>query len=161
MSDTNNDPSRGSFWVTCYTDASFCVDGARWGVYLRAPDECIEKSGKCPDYVCDSLEAELSAILAGVYLVLKRWGREVRGIFVRSDCKSAIDLLQTPLTARTQRRRPGIVRLRERILSLAYGHGVELHLRWVRGHQQGNSAQAFVNRRCDELARGPRKRKKR
>jgi ribonuclease HI len=113
----------------------------------------VVRSGACPPYVKSSLEAEVAAIFAGIFLSRRTWGDAVRGVVVRTDCQAAIDHLSAEsLRPRLQRRQPGLVRLREKIHALIEQHGIELELRWVKGHQVTNTAQAFLNRACDQLA---------
>jgi ribonuclease HI len=103
--------------------------------------------------VASSLDAELSAIFAGIYLSHRAWGDSVRGVVVRTDCQVAIRLLTVEsLRQRTLNRNPGAVRLREKILAFAKQHAIELDFRWVKGHQSTNTVQAYLNRACDKLA---------
>jgi hypothetical protein len=146
--------TRGSrFWVTCYTDASFSRTAAGWGVWLRSARGRIVRHGACPPYVSSANEAEMAAIFAGVFLARRAWGEAVRGLVVYTDSQAAIGFLRDEaLSARIQRSAPGIVRLREKIRSLAGEHGIELDLRWVKGHQRTNTVRAYLNARCDQLA---------
>lgn len=141
------------FWVTCYTDASFSHSGAGWAVWGRCVEGRLVRRGACPGYVKSSLEAELAAVFAGIFLSCQTWGARVRGVVVRTDCQPAIHLLTTDgVRPRTQKRWPGAMRLRAKILGLVKERGIGLDLRWVMGHQASNSVQAYLNRACDELA---------
>jgi ribonuclease HI len=103
--------------------------------------------------VASALDAELSAIFAGIYLAHRAWGDRVRGVVVRTDCQAAIHLLTVAsLRQRTQKRNPGAARLREKIRAFAREHGIALDFRWVKGHQTTNTVQAYLNRARDELA---------
>ncbi|WP_437730748.1 RNase H family protein [Sorangium sp. So ce1335] len=146
------------FWVTCYTDASFGPSGAGWAVWARCVEGRVVRRGACPAYVTSSLEAELAAIFAGVFVAYRTWGARIRGVVVRTDCQAAIHLLTTDaVRPRTQKRWPGAMRLREKILALVKERGIGLDLRWVMGHQASNSVQAYLNRACDKLAAKARK----
>jgi len=141
------------FWVTCYTDASFRPKGAGWAVWLRSLAGRVLRRGPCPPYVKNSLDAELSAIFAGVYVAWRTWGGAVRGVVIRTDCQSAIDLLSgVTISARFRRRWPGTIKLCTKIRAFADEHDIELDLRWVKGHQKGNTVQAYLNKECDRLA---------
>lgn len=141
------------FWVTCYTDASYTRRAAGWGVWLRSARGRIVRHGACPPYVSSANEAEMAAIFAGVYLARKAWGAAVCGLFVFTDSQAAIGFLNgEALRPRVERSAPGIVRLRDRIRAFAAEHGIELDLRWVKGHQKTDSVRAYLNARCDLLA---------
>ncbi|WP_437934580.1 RNase H family protein [Sorangium sp. So ce341] len=145
------------FWVTCYTDASFGRSGAGWAVWARCVEGRVVRSGACPGYVTSSLEAELAAIFAGVFVACRTWGARIGGVVVRTDCQAAILLLTTDaVRPRTQKRWPGAMRLRAKILALVKERGIDLELRWVMGHQASHSVQAYLNRACDELAAAAR-----
>lgn len=146
------------FWVTCYADASFTRRGAAWAVWLRSEEGRLVRRGPCPAYVKGSIEAELAAVFAGVYLARKTWGAAVRGVYVRTDCQAIVGMLQSPaLRPRVARSHPGLARLWEKVRAFAAEHAIELDLRWVRGHQKGGSTQAWLNRQCDALAGVSRK----
>ncbi|KYF56623.1 hypothetical protein BE08_42920 [Sorangium cellulosum] len=87
--------SESRFWVTCYTDASFGPSGAGWAVWARCVEGRVVRRGACPGYVTSSLEAELAAIFAGVFVACRTWGARIRGVVVRTDCQAAIHLLTT------------------------------------------------------------------
>ncbi|WP_080682449.1 ribonuclease H family protein [Sorangium cellulosum] len=141
------------FWVTCYTDASFTPIAAGWGVWLRSTRGRIVRHGACPPYVSSANEAELAAIFAGVYLARKVWGDAVRGLVVYTDSQAAVRFLSDEaLKPRIQRNAPAVARLRERIRTFSNEHGIELDLRWVKGHQRTNTVRAYLNARCDQLA---------
>ncbi|WP_437991014.1 ribonuclease H family protein [Sorangium sp. So ce145] len=145
------------FWVTCYTDASFSPIVAGWGVWLRSTRGRIVRHGACPPYVSSANEAELAAIFAGVYLARKAWGEAVRGLVVYTDSQAAVRFLSDgALKPRIQRNAPAVARLRERIRTFSNEHGIEMDLRWVKGHQRTNTVRAYLNARCDQLARAAR-----
>jgi ribonuclease HI len=143
-------------WVTCYADASFHPgQGGAWGVWLRSDAGRLVRHGACPAYVHDATVAELSAIFAGVYLALRTWGERVRGVSVRSDSQNALALADanSPLA-----RREHVRRLQLKLRLLLEEARVELDCKWVRGHQPaGAGTSAYLNRRCDKLARRARK----
>jgi ribonuclease HI len=147
-------------WVTCYTDASFSRrHGGAWAVWLRSTKGRIVQSGVCPSYVKDSNVAELAAIFAGVYIAIRSWGSQVRGIFVRSDSVVALAWVdpQAPLGRLRATRR-----LQRKLRELLASAGVELSCRHARGHRPRNeSTSAFLNAHCDRLARDARLRRPR
>jgi hypothetical protein len=141
------------FWVTCYTDASFTPTAAGWGVWLRSARGRIVRHGACPPYVSSANEAEMAAIFAGIYLARRTWGEAVRGLVVYTDSQAAVGFLGgEALKARIERNAPGIAKLRERIRTFSSEHGIELDLRWIKGHQRTNTVRAYLNARCDQLA---------
>jgi ribonuclease HI len=151
--DSRGEGAGSRFWVTCYTDASFTPTAAAWGVWLRSARGRIVRHGACPPYVRSANEAEMAAIFAGVYLARRAWGAAVRGLVVYTDSQAAVDFLSgEALRARIQRTAPGVARLREKIRAFSGEHGIELDLRWVKGHQPPNTVRAYLNAQCDQLA---------
>lgn len=147
-------------WITCYADASFkAAEGGAWAVWLRGPDGRVVKSGRCPPYVLSSHAAELCAIYAGVHLAGVTWAGRVRGVLVCSDSTSA--LAAAAPGARLSKDQ-GTRRLQELLRAAVQRLGVELALRWVKGHRPvRSSAQAFLNAVCDKLARRAREKEAR
>jgi hypothetical protein len=95
----------------------------------------------------------MAAIFAGIYLARKAWGAAVRGLVVYTDSQAAIGFLSGEVRKACSRRNaPGIMRLRERIREFSDEHGIELDLRWVKGHQRTNTVRAYLNAQCDQLA---------
>ena len=123
--------------------------GAGWAVWLRSSEGRVVRSGRCPSYVQSSNAAELSAIYAGVFLAVDAWGDRVGSVLVCADCQGALALAEPSLSPW-----PAMRRLQEKLRALLEGRGVALSLRWVRGHQApSRSTQAYLNGRCDALAR--------
>lgn len=120
---------------------------------MRSARGRIVRRGACPSYVRSANEAEMAAIFAGVYMAWKAWGAAVRGLVVYTDSQAAVGFLNgEALRPRIQRHAPGVARLRERIRAFAGEHGIELDVRWVKGHQQTNTVRAYLNAQCDRLA---------
>lgn len=138
------------FWVTCYTDASFSREGAGWGVWLRSNLGRLVRRGPCPAYVHSANEAEMAAIFAGLYLAHRTWGAAVRGIWIFTDSQAAIHVLTAD--PHGKRSTLGVARLRDKIRTFAEEHGIELDLRWVKGHQKTNTQRAYLNGQCDRMA---------
>ncbi len=142
-------------WVTCYTDASYSpMSGGAWGVWLRSNLGRLKRHGRCPDYVRNSIQAELAAIFAGVHLSLARWGAAVEGILIRSDSQGALVWLEPD---RPPARDKALRKLQSKIHEAAGTHGVTLSGRWVKGHQKTGSLEAFLNNQCDKMARKRRR----
>ncbi|MCU0691584.1 MAG: hypothetical protein MUF54_09295 [Polyangiaceae bacterium] len=144
-------------FVTCYTDASYSpAAGGSWAVWLRSDQGRLVRSGPCPDWIGDSVAAELAAIFAGIYLAVRTWGPTVKTVLVRSDCQAALGLADC--TAQLSRR-PPLRRLQERTRAAVARGGICLMLRWVPGHQSARSSTwSWLNVRCDRLAKEARKR---
>ena len=122
-------------------------------MWLRSVKGRVVRQGPCPPYVKRSVEAELAAIFAGLTIARRTWGDAVRGVVIRTDCQEAINLLSTSeMNAKARRRWPGTLVLCTKIRELAAAHGIELELRWVKGHQSTNTIQAYLNNACDKRA---------
>ena len=132
------------FWVTCYTDASFTPTAAGWGVWLRSARGPIVRHG-CLSTVCEQRQwGGNGSDLHRVYLARKAWGEAVRGLVVYTDSQAAVGFLcGEACKARIQRNAPGIAKLRERIRTFSSEHGIELDLRWLKGHQRTNTLRAY------------------
>jgi ribonuclease HI len=143
-------------WVTCYTDASYSDDaGGAWAVWLRCDRGRLVRSGLCPPYVREANAAELAAIFAGLHLAVTTWGSRVDGVSLRSDSKVALGHADPESKLS---RNSALRRLQERVRSLLREHDLELDCRWVRGHQRVEAGtHAFLNDRCDRLAKRARK----
>ncbi len=143
-------------WVTLYTDASW-HPGRReggWAVWAKSEVGRIVRSGACPPYAKSATHAEMAAVFAGIYLVLRTWGAKVEGIQVRSDNQQAMEAVgvRAPLS-----RDPVLRRLQEKVRELVQGR-VHIRPRWVKGHRnpQGDVT-AWLNAHCDREARRARK----
>jgi ribonuclease HI len=105
--------------------------------------------GTCPLYVRDSNAAELSAIYAGIYLACRIWP-STTGVLVCSDSQSALAaaVLAAPLSSD-----PAMRRLQQRLRELANREHLQLHFKWVKGHQRVSaSTSAWLNNQVDRLA---------
>lgn len=130
--------------TTLYTDASFKDGRGGWACWARSSRGRGIRSGPCPEYVKDALTAELCAVYCGVWLICQNWP-ETEAILVRSDCQAVcVDPRDRTYEHETRER------LRRQIVEALGGR--RIIFRWVKGHQRGNSVQAYLNRRCDQLA---------
>jgi len=143
-------PQGGRVLTTLYCDASFCPDKkvGGWAIWLRSEHGRIVEDGPTPEYCQNSYEAELAAIYAGIYRTSRRWPMTA-AILVRSDCQTALDLMENRYEARSG----GGRRLATKIQELKARHDLRLIPRWVKGHQRGSKTDAWLNNKVDELAR--------
>lgn len=134
--------------TTLYCDASWYHEEkvGGWAIWLRSEKGRIVRAGAVPDYCLHAYEAEFAAVFAGIHLALVSWP-ETKAILVRSDCDSALKLM----TGRHQPRHEGARRLAEKVAE--FRSSVRLLPRWVKGHQSGDSTEAWINRRVDRMAR--------
>lgn len=148
-------------WVTLYTDAGWSPQhGGTWAFRVRHSFNPIrhEDYGYVEPHARDANSAEMAAIVFGAEWVLRTYDR-VDGIGVRTDSKTAISVLK--FGAR-RHRRADYRYWQERMAramhkkSETQGHTCKLRLRWVRGHQVGDTTRIWLNNRCDELARKAR-----
>jgi len=135
--------------TTLYCDASFCpvTLAGGWAVWLRSNSGRIVESGKTPEYVVNSNDAELSAIFAGIYRAVTQWS-ETEAILVRSDCQSALAQMEDPSRAY----QPETRKLATKIRKLREKHNVKLISRWVKGHQKVAKTDAWINNQVDRMA---------
>ncbi len=144
-------------WVTLYTDASW-HPGRReggWAVWARSELGRIVRSGACPSYTQSAAHAELAAVYAGIFLVVKKWGEQVEGIQVRSDNQQALEAVQRGAAPAKD---PVMRHLQQMIEELVRGR-VYLRPRWVKGHRNPNGdVTAWLNAHCDREAKRARQR---
>ena len=133
-----------------YCDASWYTDErcGGWGVWLKSDQGRVVTSGVIPAYVGRSHEAELAAIFAGIYLAMKEWPNTSR-IIVRNDCGAALNLMAGKQLPKP--RHVGAIRLIEKIDQ--FRPYVKLIPRWVKGHQNTGTTEAWLNQRVDRMAR--------
>jgi ribonuclease HI len=140
-------------WVTLYTDASYNAEGGGWGIWAKSERGRIIESGRCPDTVTEAILAEMWAIVEGVQAIKQKWGEGLTGIHVKTDCQGAV----TALKYRAKPcRRDDMRRIQERVRELL-APDTRIMVRWVKGHQENKSTQAWLNNRVDGLSREHRR----
>lgn len=135
--------------TTLYCDASFCHQSkvGGWAVWLRSDQGRHVESGPMPDYCTSSNDAELAAIYAGIYRAATMWP-QAEVVLVRSDSDTALNWM----ARRHEASSPGSRRLVAKIRDLEKQHRLRLVPRWVQSHQRGNTTDAYLNRRVDQMA---------
>lgn len=141
-------PKYDGMLTTLYCDASWYQEErvGGWAVWLRSERGRIVRAGTVPDYCEHAYEAELAAIFAGVYLTTASWP-DTSAIVVRSDCDAALKLM----SGRNLPRHQGAHMLTSKISEIQ--KSIRLLPKWVKGHQSGDSTEAWINRKVDRLAR--------
>ncbi len=136
-------------WVTAYVDASWCpkTKAAGWAVWLRCNQgrEVLSGSFTCKS----SLEAEVVAAILGVKLAVEKFPN-AEAVLIKTDCDGAQKMLQF------EGKRPRSERLcmmQEKLVEFREAHDIWVKVRWTKGHDPGNEAPAYINRRVDRLAR--------
>jgi ribonuclease HI len=136
-------------WVTLYSDASFNGREGSWAIWLRSEKGRIVKSGKCPVAVDDNNAAEMYAALVGITVALRDWG-PLTGIQVNSDNQVVCTSLYS---WSKENRHPTILRIQTKIRQIVAESGVRIRTKHVRGHQRSDHTRAWLNNRCDRMAR--------
>jgi len=142
-------------WVTIYSDASFHrKNGGAWAVWLRSGAGRAVHRGTCPVYVRDCNAAELSAIYAGVYLACRIWPATT-GVLICSDSQSALAAADPTASLSLN---PAMHRLQQRLREVTSNKRLQLHFKWVKGHQRANaSTSAWLNNQVDRLVGSTRR----
>lgn len=140
--------------MTLYTDASFGLSSS-WAIYLRSEKGRITKSGKCPQTVDDSNAAEMYAALVGITVAIRDWG-PLTGIQINSDSRVVCGSLY-PWSP--ENRHPTIRRIQTEIRRIIKEAGIKIRAKHVRGHQRSVDTRAWINNRCDSMARKARERR--
>jgi ribonuclease HI len=151
-------------WCTVYTDASVVGNGAYVGVRciwgtLDPSDGPVrlEDIQACPPALvrADSFAAEIYGILFGVWVASQAWHEHgMTGCGVRCDNKGAVELVNRWQRKRKVHHKRADIRAIFKHFAEKIPKRVYIKARWVRGHQSGNTAQAWLNNRVDALARG-------
>lgn len=122
-------------------------------MWLRSDVGRIVQYGKCPDYVRDSTDAELAAILVGLHVAIMKWP-QTEGVKVYSDSTGAIHLASR---GSNLAQKPSTQRLQLKIRNILDSYGVALKFQWVKGHRTDKTVKAYLNGICDRLAKRARK----
>ena len=105
-------------------------------------------------YVRDCNAAELSAIYAGVYLACRIWPATT-GVLICSDSQSALAAADPTASLSLN---PAMHRLQQRLREVTSNKRLQLHFKWVKGHQRVNaSTSAWLNNQVDRLAGSTRR----
>lgn len=128
--------------ATVITDASFCMKTkkAGWAAWIRLDDgQCVKRYAAFKGHVDRSDLAEMKGAVNGIWLAMKHGATDV---LLQCDCKSVVDAINANNDKwKRQRAKGGIT-------------GVSVRSKWVRGHTDTDDARSYVNRWCDEKARG-------
>lgn len=130
--------------ATIYCDASYARDRAGIGAVARIGTRLIAVSRLCRFEVDSSLLAEGLAV-AGALETVHALMPDLRKAVIRTDCDSVVRALRN-------RRLPRILReVVPGIKAFAENNGIELDVRWVRGHK-ADSAEGHANGIAHRLA---------
>ena len=118
-----------------------------------APDErCIGGPARYTSGDCNA--AELSAIYAGVYLACRIWPATT-GVLICSDSQGALAAADPSASLSVN---PAMRRLQQRLREVTSNKRLQLHFKWVKGHQRVNaSTSAWLNNQVDRLAGSTRR----
>jgi ribonuclease HI len=130
--------------ATLYTDGSGL---GGYGIYGVSDHGRIECGGRC-EYR-DSVACELYAILEGIRTCLNQWGENIDRILVHSDSQQALKLTKNSFRNKLSPRED-LRELQKHFQALS--KQVRVDIRWVPGHQTGNSTEAYLNRKVDQIA---------
>lgn len=140
-----------SGWIGAYADASWDSNNSAknlggYAFWLRMPSRRVIRWGVTPPKVKNSSVAEAAAIFAAVAYA-RRYMHEVRGMTVKSDCKSIVDAFK----AKTSRD-PVVHEWITRAYAFAAEYKIDLRFAWVPGHKGDSSTQSYLNRAVDKHA---------
>lgn len=137
--------------ITLFTDASFCPTTrlASYAAWAKADGQVLRKSGMLKDLPENSTEAEIKAIINGLYFVLVEM-RPPEGswIIAQTDCKTAMDLFLGKV-----RSVPAWNGFTSVILPKLHQAKVKTDFRHVKAHKGNSSPKNAVNTWCDQEAR--------
>lgn len=126
-------------FCTVVTDASWCPHErvAGWAAWLVCDGNRHKQYGAFKETVASSTEAEVKAILNGLYLARKRY--DAQHYHVVSDCVGAMLKLQNALNWRHEL---------EKIVGTS-----RVTFKHVKAHTRNTDARSYVNNWCDVNAK--------
>ncbi len=138
--------------VTLYTDASLNPQdkAGGWAVWAASDQGRIIGGGVIPERYCaNSTYAEMAAVTAGVYNVVRQWSG-VTSILVRCDNQGVAQAIANYRNREIKiiARHPAM----QEMLAICLEQRVHLTSAWVKGHQKVDTRPAFVNNECDGIA---------
>lgn len=137
-------------WVTAYTDASFVRDRGGWSVWLRSERGRIVRSGECPGHICDSMCAELWAVIQAVEISISEWKDSVKGIQLNMDCISLCDRFW-PWSRSFARH--DLEALRMQVVETIKKADIRVRTKHVKGHSNGDGIRTYLNQQVDRMSR--------
>ncbi len=140
-------------WITLYCDASYKKGfGGTWAVWIKCDKGRLVNSGDCPSYVDNSISAEMYAAYEGIKQALKKWD-DVEGIQINSDCTTVCRAFW-PWSKKIKNASAKFIQ--ERTLKLLKEKEILVRGKHVKGHQKPTTTRAYINGRCDDMAREER-----
>lgn len=120
--------------ATVITDASYCprTRAGGWAAWITSDEGRTQHAGCFKDLAKTPTEAELWAMLNGIWLAYEAGATE---ILVQSDCTGAVHLINSKCPE-------------TRLFK-----GVHIYARHVKGHTDIKEPRFYVNRWCDEEAK--------
>lgn len=143
--------------ATIYTDISATLTEGNGGIYthgayaywIRHQSGRLIGGGTIPiEFMKSTNDMEMYGVYAGISKAVKALGRSLVKVYVRTDNKSVAQFL-TSNGGASQLGRYITRRLKE--------VGIELHAKWIKGHQTDDSTQTFINTAVDVISRSIRK----
>jgi ribonuclease HI len=143
-------------FMTGYSDASFKESGegsgSSWGIWVRDHKTRILRANVCPEWVVNSCQAEACGVWAAIHTALTHLDTKTGNILViKTDCQAVARFYgweqssSIPNDSDTSR-------IVVRAYRMAQDYGVKLIVKWVKGHQSGNTLSGYLNHRVDRLA---------
>lgn len=148
--------------VTVITDASYCSEtgAAGYGYWVVSERGRASGGGKFSYKAESSLDAEMKAIVNGIYIALREGiAQEGDRVLVQTDCQGAILFFeQVPRSKGRQKQYTSERRLVHRwFADLVYNSRLRVDFRHVKGHTSAPGSRFYANRICDQLARSSMK----
>lgn len=140
--------------VTIFTDASFChkTSAAGWAVWAKCQGETYRNSGGFKQSIAAPVEAEIGAIVNGVYLITNSLKiTSADKLLIQTDCEEAIAFLSGKGIMKTNFT---MSKMKAKYAGLLLACGVPtVEFRHVKGHRGTRDPRAAVNTWCDKAAR--------
>lgn len=140
----------GKKYVTITTDAGVRDKVGAYAFWIKTDDITIQRSGRFKNEVDGPHEAEMMAILNGLYKA-----KELRSFYsadiviINTDSKAAIHAFTAPI----DRVKKEYHFLRSQFLVVRKDIKQEIRFKHVKGHSKGKTSREWLNRWCDKELR--------
>jgi len=142
--------------ITLFTDASHChkTKIGAYAIWAKANGNTLRHSGVFKQKSADSADAELKAVINGVFVVLSVMQPAAGSrIIAQSDCLLAIRLLENPKPPKKKATRDKVSSIITEFRKRVAASGVSVEFRHVTGHKGNVTTRNAVNTWCDNECR--------
>lgn len=158
MSRNFSDRSTNNFFVTIYTDTSWCPENkiAVWAFYAKCSKGVLKEHGQCKGTIACSSTGEMYAIYEAIKTCKAEWP-ELNGFFVNTDSLTSCHLLWPESIKQSDHfKGDHLQRLKRYIREICpekeSPSNPWLRVKHVKAHTGQDDIRSYLNRWCDKNA---------